>query len=132
MNDLDRQKSILDAIIAERERQDAKWGQQDHIASVWGCIIGEEAGEVCKAINEYGFAPTSENIDAVFIESVQTAACCVALCEHILRVRRDSVEDYLEKLGFDPAKRYEIPQDVGEAALMSVKAFERKAVGGSD
>ncbi|MCH5261616.1 MAG: hypothetical protein J1F42_01760 [Lachnospiraceae bacterium] len=33
-------KKIIDDVIAERDRQDEKWGEQDHSAYVWASIIG--------------------------------------------------------------------------------------------
>ena len=46
---------VFAAISEERNRQDEKWGEQNHTPAVWAAIIGEEYGEVCKAINEFGF-----------------------------------------------------------------------------
>ena len=43
--------TLLD-IHAERHRQEEKWGQQDHSPERWYTILGEEVGEVGKAINE--------------------------------------------------------------------------------
>lgn len=51
------EKMIIVKVLEERERQDAKWGEQNHTAPVWGMIIGEEYGEMCQAINEFGFNP---------------------------------------------------------------------------
>lgn len=39
-------------IAAERVRQDAKWGQQDHRDLFWFPILVEEVGEVAKALIE--------------------------------------------------------------------------------
>jgi NTP pyrophosphatase (non-canonical NTP hydrolase) len=40
------------AIIEERRRQDAKWGEQNHTDLRWLPILVEEVGELAKAINE--------------------------------------------------------------------------------
>lgn len=42
----------LEAIRMERERQDAKWGEQNHEPPKWLGILGEEFGELCQAVNE--------------------------------------------------------------------------------
>ena len=42
--------SALDDVLAERKRQDDKWGQQDHEPHVWLAILAEEVGEVAKEI----------------------------------------------------------------------------------
>ena len=36
----------------ERDRQDIKWGTQNHAQSQWVGILGEEFGEYCQAVNE--------------------------------------------------------------------------------
>lgn len=43
-------KQIFDEIAAERARQDAKWGKQNHSNATWALIAGEELGEVAQAI----------------------------------------------------------------------------------
>ena len=35
------QEKIIEKVLEERKRQDAKWGEQNQIAPVWGMIIGE-------------------------------------------------------------------------------------------
>ena len=42
----------LRKISKERDRQDDKWGVQDHDDEYWLAILGEEFGEVSKAIVE--------------------------------------------------------------------------------
>ena len=37
-------------ILAERARQDVKWGVQDHHPAVWALILGEEVGEVAEVV----------------------------------------------------------------------------------
>ena len=45
-------ESDLDKIAAEDARQIDKWGQQKHTPSEWYVILGEEFGELGKAILE--------------------------------------------------------------------------------
>lgn len=74
-------------IKAERERQDEKWGKQNHHPLLWFSIIGEEYGEMCAAFNEYTFDNCEQHIRDMKKEAIQTAACCVAMLECIDRER---------------------------------------------
>lgn len=78
---------IISDVISERERQDEKWGEQNHNAFVWSSIIGEEYGEMCKAINEFGFNPTPETEQEIYKEAIQTMASCMAMLECLERNR---------------------------------------------
>ena len=50
----DLQKVITDQIIAERDRQDKKWGAERRLSDHhWACILGEEFGEACQAANDH-------------------------------------------------------------------------------
>lgn len=74
----------LQGIREERKRQDAKWGEQNHDIADYYTILGEELGEVGKAICEtklQGKDKTGE----IFAELVQTAAVCVAMLECLTR-----------------------------------------------
>jgi len=72
-------KVVLRSVSDERDRQDEKWGEQNHRLSYWLSIIGEEFGEMCKAYNEGDYGQMER-------EAIQTAACCVALVEHFCRM----------------------------------------------
>jgi len=63
-------------VLAERARQDEKWGQRNHGDIAWSVILGEEVGEACRAILEEG---------DVEREVVQIAAVAVAWLEAIYR-----------------------------------------------
>lgn len=41
--------NAIEDVMAERKRQDAKWGVQDHDPEMWLAILGEEFGEACQA-----------------------------------------------------------------------------------
>lgn len=43
---------VLNEVGAERLRQDAKWGPQNHAPLFWLAILGEEFGEVSKEVVE--------------------------------------------------------------------------------
>lgn len=66
------------ALAAERSRQEDKWGFQDRDAHTWLSILGEEFGEVAKAINEDDPRGYEE-------ELVQVGALVVAMLENFQR-----------------------------------------------
>lgn len=82
------QKKIIEKVLEERKRQDEKWGVQDHCTPVWATIIGEEYGEMCQAINEFGFNPTRKTEEAIYTEAIQTIASCMAMLECLERKRK--------------------------------------------
>ena len=57
-------------IKAERERQDAKWGEQNHGDFKWLSILVEEVGEVAKAILEDNSAEGVKELSHVAAVSV--------------------------------------------------------------
>lgn len=67
-------KNILEEIKQERERQEAKWGEQNHEPLLWNAILGEEFGEVSKSILERDTKNYRE-------ELIQVAAVAVAAIE---------------------------------------------------
>jgi len=80
----------IDAVLAERQRQDAKWGQQNHDPVYWLGILGEEFGELCQAINETVFDNGPEErkkggYTNMRAEAVQVAAVAVAFVEMLDR-----------------------------------------------
>ena len=75
-------KKIFEAISVERERQINKWGLQLHDDSTWSLILGEELGEVCKAIvDQLHTGKTSKTKEELTQEIVQVAAVAVAWLE---------------------------------------------------
>jgi hypothetical protein len=84
--------TALRDIIAERERQEAKWGEQNHDPFLYLTILGEEYGETCKAALEARFnssgpgTPTAiDRLADLRAEAVQTAAVAMAIVECIDR-----------------------------------------------
>ena len=45
-------KGLWELVLAENERQIEKWGIQDHQILEWMLILGEEVGELNKAVLE--------------------------------------------------------------------------------
>jgi hypothetical protein len=66
-------------ICGERERQDAKWGVQNHDPRYWLAILGEEFGEAAKAIVQHNGARKLR------AELVQVAAVAIAFIESLDR-----------------------------------------------
>lgn len=86
----DASERAIRLIKLERERQDAKWGEQNHHGAVWTLIAGEEFGEVSQAQLEVMFKGSQiENADhprqLYITELTQLAAVCVAWLECELR-----------------------------------------------
>ena len=78
MSDPSVQLRIMRDIAAERQRQDAKWGEQNHSDAVWSAILGEKYGEVCKALLD-------EPEENLIKELTQVAAVAVSWLEAIER-----------------------------------------------
>ena len=69
---------ILEEIKSERQKQDSKWGEQNHATLKWNAILGEEVGEVAKSILEGDLKNYRE-------ELIQVAAVAVAAIESLDR-----------------------------------------------
>lgn len=70
---------IVNAIIAERKKQDKKWGEQNHHPYVWMAILAEEVGETNQALLEHDFGGKPE---ANYKEElIQVAAVAIAALE---------------------------------------------------
>lgn len=48
-------ENILNEIKAERERQNVKWGEQNHSVIEWQAILMEEVGEAAKEATDFHF-----------------------------------------------------------------------------
>lgn len=70
---------IFYEVSAERDRQDLKWGQQNHAPIIWCGILGEEVGEVNKASIESYF--DGKDLSEYRTELVQVAAVAFAMIE---------------------------------------------------
>ncbi len=74
---------ICGEVLAERARQDKKWGQQNHHPMEWLAILGEEVGEVNKAALEtyWNYRGRIGDYSEYRRELIQTAAACFAMIE---------------------------------------------------
>lgn len=71
--------SILKEVAQEREKQDSKWGEQNHAPCLWNGILLEEVGEVSKEVNDHTFE--GKGINEMREELIQVAAVAVAWIE---------------------------------------------------
>jgi hypothetical protein len=87
---MDIQKSVIDAVIAERERQDKKWGEQNHYPQMWTGILGEEYGEFCQAVNETVFSNGTDKggYENMKKEAIHTAAVAIGFLECLERNKK--------------------------------------------
>jgi NTP pyrophosphatase (non-canonical NTP hydrolase) len=70
-------------LAGERKRQDEKWGEQNHNKTTWLSILGEEFGEVCRAVNESDNSALSA--ERITKELIHTAAVCQVMWESGIR-----------------------------------------------
>ena len=71
--------AALVSILEERERQEAKWGEQNHDPFTYLAILTEEVGELAQAALHARFGgPTGEHLRK---EAVHTAAVAMAIVE---------------------------------------------------
>lgn len=89
--------AVLNEVYEERERQERKWGPQNHSPADWLMILGEEVGEANKAALEHKFAAPTKLIDddpeydrdqylrEYRAELIQVAAVAVAMIESLDR-----------------------------------------------
>ena len=85
-------QNVLQAIVKERQRQDTKWGIQNHLPQFWTGILGEEYGEFCEAVNETVFdnGTNKGGYDNMYKEAVHVAAVAVGFLEYLERKDGDT------------------------------------------
>lgn len=80
---------VLDDVRAERARQNARWGEQNHAPAVWIAILTEEVGEAAREALALTFGEMDEGTGAVLnrwrAELIQCAAVAVAAVEALDR-----------------------------------------------
>jgi hypothetical protein len=68
---------IMSEVFGEMERQDTKWGIQDHTMHYWNTIITEELGESAQAIFDVENVQNFSAARAYTAELVHVAACAI-------------------------------------------------------
>ena len=77
---------MLNYIIQERLRQEAKWGEQNHDPATWNLIITEELGEAAQEALNLLFKGMSDIVaEKYHTELTQVAASALAAMECALR-----------------------------------------------
>ncbi len=70
----------------ERQRQDAKWGEQQHSPAIWLAILVEEVGEMAAPIIRFdGWKPELQKGTDLGKEIVHVAAVAKAMYESLER-----------------------------------------------
>lgn len=69
---------VINLILKERQKQDIKWGEQNHDVYKWLAILGEEVGEANKAALE-------DSRNDLINELIQIGAVTVAMIESLKR-----------------------------------------------
>jgi NTP pyrophosphatase (non-canonical NTP hydrolase) len=77
---IQRQKNVGNEILAERRRQDKKWGEQNHRPEWWMQILMEEVGEAAQALLNAQFNPNG-TYEVYRKEMIQVAAVALAAIE---------------------------------------------------
>jgi NTP pyrophosphatase (non-canonical NTP hydrolase) len=71
--------SPLDALLKRRERQNAKWGEQNHDPITWSAILSEECGEFAEsALHDRFGGPAAEGLRD---EALDCAAVALQIVE---------------------------------------------------
>ena len=81
-------ETALGSVLAERERQDTKWGEQNHDPFTYLAVLTEEVGEFAQAALRFRFRDPREVTaggaglsDQLRTEAVHTAAVALAIVE---------------------------------------------------
>lgn len=97
LNDFNMTPHMQDAInriIAERKRQNEKWGEGSYNHPFeWMSILGEEFGELCEAVNETYFSnlthPECGGYDKIIKEATHVAAVAAAIIEDMVQAKEE-------------------------------------------
>ena len=76
MSDSPSRVIVLEAVVAERDRQEKRYGMQNHANNFWNVIASKKVGDVAHQIQE-------QSDSSLFIEVVQTCAVYFAWAEAI-------------------------------------------------
>lgn len=91
-----RRTDAMDLIWQERDRQEKKWGEQNHCPALWATILGEEFGEFCEAANETAFENgihrEKGGYENMMRELTHVAAVAVAAIECLMRNKKEAVQ----------------------------------------
>lgn len=91
--------SVIEDVVAERKRQDEKWGEQNHDPYIYFAILCEEVGELAQAIVQTQFGGNKGGWKNVRKEAIHTAAVAVAVIECLDRDKWFTSVDYQNPKG---------------------------------
>lgn len=77
---------VFHEVLKERHRQDEKWGEQNHEPTDWCTILGEEVGEVNKAVFEAKFQ--NKPWEEYRTELIQVAAVAISMVQSFDRNKK--------------------------------------------
>jgi NTP pyrophosphatase (non-canonical NTP hydrolase) len=93
---LEKFAEISHEILQERVRQEQMWGEQNWRPSQWLAILGEEYGEVCRAVCDIELVrPEERTLEAwqnYRDELVQVAAVAIQMIEANDRARESGID----------------------------------------
>lgn len=76
---------VNEQVLVERERQNDKWGRQNHDKGMWLTILVEEIGEVAQAMQQGISSSKETDADNLYEELIHVAAVASAFAEQVLR-----------------------------------------------
>ena len=89
-----RTNRVLGEVLAERIKQDNKWGEQNHDPITWVAILMEEVGELAQSAIEtkfisFGVHGGTKNVRK---EAIHAAAVAIAIVECLDRAKAAEAE----------------------------------------
>jgi len=75
------QMIVMGDILRERNRQDKKWGEQNHDPVMYLAILVEEVGEFAQAALHNKFGGSQGSLEHLREEAIQVAAVAMAIVE---------------------------------------------------
>lgn len=123
-------QALIAEVYAERERQDAKFGEQNHKELEFYAILFEEAGEAAKEVvnAHFGYVPMRKALMAARKEYIQTAAVAYQMIEASFRKdsfgrdRSDLVTKLQWFIGENIQEAVDIPNSKGTLSLLDYVA----------
>lgn len=85
ISDITTQSASVRRVLSERERQDAKWGEQNHDPFTWLAILEEEVGEFSQSALTARFGGNEDIAAGLHLEAIQVAAVALAIVECLER-----------------------------------------------
>lgn len=73
--------NVIEAVAKERQRQDAKWGEQAHPPEWWMAILVEEVGEAAQEVLGLRFGDAAKAHGDLRTELLHVAAVAVSAIE---------------------------------------------------